>query len=85
MSNLGYLPTLTPAYGRDYATAQEVEAALNQSKDFCVGVGPPYIALAELAEFRTMFNVRFKKLAEVAVFEIVDGRAVLRGSTDEDH
>ena len=72
-------PTLTPAYGRDFKSKVEVLAALNEGKDFLAqGIGGSgYIALPEILEQRwATVTVRYKKLAQVVVVKIANGKAV---------
>lgn len=70
--------TLTPAYGRDYKSRAAVLADLNAGKDFMVFCGRDmplnleYMKRADVQEF----NVRYNELRRVAVFKIIDGRAV---------
>ena len=66
--------TLTPAYGRDYKSKKEVEAAFAADKDFAVAdimSGGGYTNRADLVSMgiRTV-NIRYKALRSVAVVKV---------------
>jgi len=66
--------TLTPAYGRDYKSKAEVEAAWNGGKDFQIAsVGPymgAYVTKRELVGKEKEVVIRYRKLAEVVVLKV---------------
>lgn len=71
-----FQPTLVPAYGADYKSKKEVLAALNNGHDFRCEPHGSYITLKECVDAGfTNINVRFKKLTQVLIFNIVDGVA----------
>lgn len=66
--------TLVPAYGRDYKSKAEVEAAWKDGKDFRIAsVGPwmgAYVSKRELAGKEKEVTIRYRKLAEVVVLPV---------------
>lgn len=65
--------TLVPAYGRDYKTAKEVKEAWAAGKDFQINDmshrnDGGYVNINDDTTGMT-FNIRFKKLANVAVIK----------------
>lgn len=74
---------LVPAYGRDYKNKKEIQAALEANKDFVIAdMSSPYdgkpVNLEQLqqigegsqqATYKTLY-VRYKRLTEVAVFQV---------------
>ena len=78
------METLSPAYGRDYSSRQEVLAALKANKDFVresAGMfgSPPgtYCNLEDLADEpdSTQLRVRFRKKRQVVVVSLGELRA----------
>jgi len=66
--------TLTPAYGCDYRSKAEVEAAWNANEDFRVAsVGPgmgSYVTKRELIGKEREVVIRYAKLSKVAVLKL---------------
>jgi hypothetical protein len=66
--------TLTPAYGRDYKSKSEVEAAWDGGKDFQIAsVGPymgAYVSKRELAGKEREVSIRYAKLSKVVVLKV---------------
>jgi hypothetical protein len=61
---------LQPAYGRDYKSKAEVQAALDEGKDFIMPSGQ-YIAIEELRKHGIKnIEVRYGKLRKVCVCEV---------------
>jgi len=70
----GHGMTLTPAYGRDYKSKAEVEAAWDGGKDFQIAsVGPwmgSYVTKRELAGNEKEVSIRYAKLSKVVVLKV---------------
>lgn len=68
--------TVVPAYGRDYKSKKEVQAALDAETDFLiqdVSAGRDdgrYVNKQQLVGKGYTLNVRYKKLAQVAVIKL---------------
>lgn len=59
--------TLTPAYGREYKSKKEVEAALSEGKDFILQPEGQYINYEQLPS--GFHQVRYKRLTQVYGFK----------------
>ena len=69
--------TLAPAYGHDYKSKKEVVEALNAPHDFYANHysgGGTYCSVADLSDGD--HTIRFKKLAQVAIVVVKDGKAI---------
>lgn len=71
---MSYL-TLVPAYGRDYKSKAAVEADFNADKDFLIqDISSPhdgrYVNRRDLVGSGVTVNIRYKKLASVAVIKV---------------
>ena len=56
---------LTPAYGRDYRSKDEVAAAWHQGKDFVLATTGQYCSKRDLAEMPGQVWVRYGNLRKV--------------------
>jgi len=67
--------SLSPAYGRDYASRAAIVADLNAGKDFVLNSfnGSGYCGLSDLAN--GAHQVRYAKLRKVASVTVADGIA----------
>lgn len=67
----GNFHELQPAYGRDYKSQAEVEAAFREGKDF-LGDASMGFQLCSIADFAkgTKQNLRYKKLTRVHVVTV---------------
>lgn len=68
--------TLVPAYGRDYKSKKQIQEDLIAEKDFIISdFSNPwdgkYANLQQLHDYDEL-NIRYKKLANVAVFKTAD-------------
>jgi hypothetical protein len=60
------LEPLSPAYGRDYKTVEEVQKDFDAGKDFASAAGP-YVSKSELPPGK--YRVRFAKLQKTGFVE----------------
>lgn len=66
--------TLVPAYGRDYKSGKEAQAAFENGVDFKVATyGPNDGQICSIRDFATgsSVNLRFKRLTGVKVVKVV--------------
>lgn len=56
--------TLTPAYGRDYKSAKDVERDFRDGKDFVLEPQGCYTSIRDFAKGHTV-NLRYKKLTAI--------------------
>lgn len=66
--------TLTPAYGRDYKTKAEAEAAWTSGKDFQIQPSGVYTSIRDLPQLISecnirWINIRYRALSRVAVIK----------------
>jgi hypothetical protein len=64
--------TLTPAYGRDYKSRKEVEAAFEAGKDFKLASifhGEGYVSKSDFAPGDSV-SLRYKSLRSVCVYKV---------------
>lgn len=73
-----YVHTLIPAYGRDYQTAEEVQAAWNAGKDFQItSMGPHFSQYVNINDFKdpvVRLNIRYRRQTRIHVIEIKEPR-----------
>jgi hypothetical protein len=66
--------TVTPAYGRDYNSKKEVEAAWRAGKDFQEAPKGAYLNIQDLPDLTTQgykwLNIRYNSLSQVHVIKI---------------
>ena len=64
--------TISPAYGRDYKSQAEVEAAFELGKDFkmeSIGQGGTYCSIRDFAP-GTVVSIRYNKLQRVVNYTV---------------